>query len=456
MKTVFMTIYDGMVSKNILRSNVFKILESRDNLEIVLIVDPSKREMYEKEFGGPNVRVEAPVEFEYKGYTAFERLWARFFAQIPRTKSVRLYIKSRPFSQKKNFWRMNLMLFLQLIFDHKFCRIILRKIDEIIFTGSQFSGLFEKYKPALVFAPNVYAPCDVWVLKQAKRRKIPNVGMIKSWDNLTTKGLFRTHPERLIVHNHNLKEEAIRLDDYPADKIFVPGMPHYDVFFNQPNLYTRASFWEKYGFDPNKKIILYLEPGSSTAPNGGDVWLILDEFLREKKIHFPAEIFISIHPAFPAKEDILKKLEKIKFIRLGDFAGINYKSWELSNRDMLELMYAVKFSDLCITTGSTMNIEAAILDKPIINIAFDGFAGKNYYKSIRQYYDYEHLARIIKSGGVKVAYNQEQLLRQINELLTDPSIGKEGRKKIVGEQCAFTDGKSGQRLGVYLLSFLAE
>ena len=451
MRTIFIPIYDGMISKNILRTDVFEILRKRNDLRIVLIVDPSKKETYQKEFNGPRIAIESPIKFQHKG---FERAWVRFLAQIPRTQTIKLLITGSPLSPKKSFLKKFGLTLVSFIFDHKICRVILRKIDRLVFSGWQLAPLFEKYKPALVFAPNVFAVPDVWALKQAQKRGIKNIGMIKSWDNPTSKGLFRVHPDKLIVHNHILENETAGIDDYPKERIFTSGIPQYDIYFRSFSLQKRENFWKKYGIDPNKKIILYLEPGLILAPHGEEIWQIMNEFLEKNKIKFPAEIFVSIHPAYSAKEEILKKLKHIKFVRLGEYANSGTKSWEFSNDDMLELMYAVKFSDLVINIGSTMNIEAAILDKPIINIAFDGFKKQDYGKSVRQYYDFNHLKNIIKTGGVKVARSQEELLEQINKLLIDPSIGREGRKRITQEQCVFTDGESGKRLGEYILEVL--
>ena len=451
MKTIFVAIYDGMISKNILRSEAFDVLKSRDDLRIVLVVDPTKQEVYQREFNDQSIVIEASIKFQHRG---FERIWARFLTQIPRTNTVKLLIKGSPLSPKKTFLRKAVLLLTQLLLDHKLCRLFLRKLDKMIFNGEELAPLFEKYKPDLVFAPNVFAVPDIWALKQAQKRSIPNIGMIKSWDNPTSKGLFRVHPERLIVHNHLIKKEAAEIDDYPEDKIFVSGIPQYDIYFKDPNLYKREDFWRKYGLDPDKKIILYLEPGSVLFPNGEEMWWIMNEFLEKGEIKFPAEIFVSIHPAYSVKDEVLQKLKRIKFVRLGEYAGKNYKSWEFSNEDMLELMYAVKFSDLVINTGSTMNMEAAMLDKPIINIAFDGFKKRDYGKSVRQCYDFDHLRNIVKTGGVRVAYNMDELLDEINKALDNPSECREGRRKIVEEQCAFTDGKSGKRLGNYILECL--
>lgn len=451
MKTIFITVYDGMISKNILRSEAFDALKNREGLRIVLIVDQLKKEVYQKEFGESNIVIEAPLKFEHK---IMERAWSRFLAQLPRTETIRLLIGGSPLSPEKSFLRKKFLFFISFLFARKTCRLILRKIDKIIFGGWQLAPLFEKYKPDLVFASNVFAMPDVWALKQAQKRRIKNIGMIKSWDNPSSKGLFRVHPDKLIVHNHLLQKEVAEIDDYPEEKVFISGIPQYDIYFRNSGFVGREDFWVKYGITPAKKIILYLEPGLMLAPHGEEIWEMMNEFLEKKQVEFPAEIFVSVHPAYPIKNEIAEKLSGIKFVRLGKYAAANFKSWEFSNEDMLELMQAVKFSDLVINTGSTMNIEASILDKPIINIAFDGFKKLDYDRSVRQYYDFNHLKNIVKTGGVKIAYNKEELLSQINELLENPNIGVAGRTKITKEQCAFTDGRSGERLGNYILEFL--
>jgi len=43
--------------------------------------------------------------------------------------------------------------------------------------------LFNKYKPDLVFLPDVHSIQDVTVLREAKRQKIKTIGMPGSWDH---------------------------------------------------------------------------------------------------------------------------------------------------------------------------------------------------------------------------------------------------------------------------------
>jgi hypothetical protein len=41
----------------------------------------------------------------------------------------------------------------------------------------------------------------------------------------------------------------------------------------------------------------------------------------------------------------------------------------------------------------------------------------------------------------------EELLKYINMYLENPSLDKEGRKRIINEQCYKLDGRSGERIG---------
>ena len=41
-RTIFITVYDGLISKNILRSNALKILAAHSGVRVVLFVQPNK------------------------------------------------------------------------------------------------------------------------------------------------------------------------------------------------------------------------------------------------------------------------------------------------------------------------------------------------------------------------------------------------------------------------------
>ncbi len=451
MKTIFLVIDDGFIVKNILQTEVFSTLRMSPDIQLCIITDTKKVADYEHRFGGVRVMVEGIAT---QHLSLSEVLWGKFLRNIPRTKTSDISMFGGPFSTRKGLLTRFFIRLIQFMFNNPKCRMLIRSFDMLFFRDREYDALFKKYQPILVFAGNVFSPSDVGILRVARRHGIKTVGMLKGWDNPTSKGLIRFHPDHMVVHSYRMRDELKELHDYPSNHTFISGVPQYDMYFT-PDDSSREEFWGSYGLDSQKKVVLYLEPGLFTSQRGYEIWIILDAFLKEKCIQPPSQIFISFHPAYKVKDEVLAELPNLYFYRFGlPLSKGRLKSVELTDEDLHGIMRMIRYADLVINTASTTNIEAAIFDKPTINIAFDGFAPRPYYESVRQFYDYTHLRPVVESGGVKIAYDKEELLEQINELLAHPDWGSAGRKKIVKEQCVYTDGKSGERIGNFILSLL--
>ena len=101
-----------------------------------------------------------------------------------------------------------------------------------------------KYNPALIFSADVFNDNDVYLLATAKAQNIKTVGMIRSWDNFNTKGVFRVKPDKLIVHNEILKNQAIKWNGLSESDIFISGVPQYDRYINNKRM-DREVFLKK-------------------------------------------------------------------------------------------------------------------------------------------------------------------------------------------------------------------
>ena len=104
--------------------------------------------------------------------------------------------------------------------------------------------------------------------------------------------------------------------------------------------------------------------------------------------------------------------------------------------------------------SSTITIDAACFDTPVVNVAWDGFSTVPYEKSCKRYYNFNHYKKIVETGGVTVAQNLEETLQQIQRYLDDPTLEAAGRARIRDEQCYKLDGRSGERIGNYLVELL--
>lgn len=98
-------------------------------------------------------------------------------------------------------------------------------------------------------------------VKAALRLGIPVAGAITSWDHLTTKGLVKTVPDRVLLWNEVQRREAVGLHSVPAERVVVTGAQLFDQWFERRSSTTRAEFADAVGLDPGRPYVLYV--GSS-------------------------------------------------------------------------------------------------------------------------------------------------------------------------------------------------
>src|SRR5207247_7118543 len=104
-------------------------------------------------------------------------------------------------------------------------------------------------------------------------------------------------------------------------------------------------------------------------------------------------------------------------VRAGD--GLDVDVTADNQRHLANTMH---HSDVVVNVASTLAIEAAIVDTPVVNIAFDGEAPSEWTRSARRYYRFTHYVNITRHGAVQVVEEPAQLVEQVARYLDDPSL----------------------------------
>ena len=252
-KTIFLSIYNGIRSKNFFHTDIYKTLVADKNVRLVIVVPSVKLDYYRKTFAEPNVVFEA---LDLKGEPWFGRLLAELGFNLLDTKTIR-------FKQELEYWRYkNYPRFLikrainRVLGPLPGIRELVRFLDRFVDTDQRVNALLDKYKPDLVLAPDIVFPLDRIFLRSAKRKGIRTVGLTRSWDNLTSKGVIQILPDKLILHTTRMKNQAVKLVGMSEKDIFVSGPPDYDKYF-RPLKTSREEFLRSLGIPTDRKIILF-------------------------------------------------------------------------------------------------------------------------------------------------------------------------------------------------------
>lgn len=444
-KTVWITISDGEVSKSILQSDVFARLKERARL--VLLVNPTKVAHYTKLVGAEDVHIEAMP----KPRSAFlEEAWADVFLYSLHTKSIRVKIE-HSYRSGGSFIGRCVKIALWHLGRFRPYRSICRMLYAFA-KDNAFDPLFETHKPDVVFAANLTSNDDARLLKSARDRGIPTIGMPKGWDNLTLKTFLPVFPDRLLVQTELMKKDAERLD-YPSDSIQVVGFPKFDIYADRAKVISRNVFMEKLGLDPARHLILYAGAGDQLAPHDEDILADLVQTIDTEVIPGKPQILVRPHPKYKYRDEVIPKHDFWVLDRPGTRTAVN-SDFEFNETDVLHLMHSLIHADVVIHTASTLGIEAAIFDKPAITLAYDGHSKVDSAISTSRYYRYDHLQRALATGGMRIAYSLDELLDHLKEYLEDPSRDRDERAVMARENAFKIDGKAGARVATAIVEML--
>lgn len=454
MKTILINIFDYAVLKNTFMPPFAAVLSNaRDQVRFVVLVPGSRL----AEFSG-TLR---PLGFEVSARPQKYALWrenAALFASrnaIPADTVRQIQEEGLDGSGRLSLLKYSAARLLWALGHWRFFRSVLKRCVSPFFDSSIYDALLAELAPDLVFVTSTYAVDDIRLLRAARLRRIRTLGMIKSWDNLTSKDLLIEEPDRLIVHNQVVADEAVALHGYKREQISTTGVPQFDWYADPSFTFPRGEFFSDLQLDPKKKLITYTAMGRWLVRHERDIIALLYDMIKSPEFARDTQLLVRMHPAYPDAKEALQK----------DFPGLavdvpgrpaekeGWKAdWRFSTDDVRQLASTLRWSDVILNCGSTMMLDAACFDTPIIGIAFDGErTERSYWRSSARLFEREHCKNVVKTGGVRVVCDRKELTEALEAYLADPTLDREGRARLVKEQSG-TLGEASRKLGEVVLS----
>jgi hypothetical protein len=112
-------------------------------------------------------------------------------------------------------------------------RLVLGAAERALPCSAAIDDEIDRHKPDVVCVTPLVdlGTAQADILRAARRRGIPGVHCVASWDNLTNKGLIRGEPDLVTVWNELQREEAVLLHRQPPDRVVATGAQSYDHWF---------------------------------------------------------------------------------------------------------------------------------------------------------------------------------------------------------------------------------
>ncbi len=457
---VLVSIPHGGSAGNVLRTGlVRRLLDARDAPEIVLISPLVRDAAFVREFEHPRVRFEDLPPHRPHG------LEARLMALIQAgyigsgvTESVRIR-RAEAAAGKTIRWIGAKRLIARAVASSMVRKESRYDLIDRMVAHPWADALFDRYRPALLVASSpglIYS--EVPLLRTAVRRRVRSMAVDPSWDNFTNKLLPVRRVTRLIVWNALMKEQAIDLHGYAPDEIRLAGAPQWDLYFRGGVTTSRGAFFSRIGADPARRLITLTTTPRALYAHHDHVLRVMIGAMREGAWQHDTQILVRLHPrddldaytAFQGLPHVIVEKPFRPTVKTGDGLAI-----DITADNQQHLADTLRHSDVVVNVASTIAIEAAIFDTPVVNVSFDGETPAPFAGSARRYYRFTHYVNVTRHGAVRVAERPDQLVELVGRYLDDRSLDREGRRRVVLEQCQFLDGHSADRVATFVVEELA-
>ncbi len=471
-KRVFISADHGLSVVYFLQTDVLPTLLDA-SIEVVLLTDDGLKEKISQKFAQPGLVVEGlrlnrvRQYFEANNHTA--QYWAHFLRWMGGSTRINLeppnghlrqmQVEASPRAKKI------LPLIRGLIWVLRRSAAARRSLVnyQMRFTPDIYGDLFDQYCPDLVISSTPGWRLDRYLLREARKHGVGNAAVIVGWDNPSSYRLPGAKMDYISCWSQIHVDELVYGSDWSPGQVNIGGIPSYDGYFRRTWLVPRQEYFAMHGLDPARKLLSYACSFVTFSPNYRNVETLARLVSSDGALAQPSQLLIRLHPNHFLKGSLYEKeadqiralVARTPHTHLVEPVPLGGELGYYSGEDMPEKASMMAYSDVFLTVYSTMVVETAIHDRPIIATCLEVPGGWNtpgkFSLSLREIGEWPTHQRFRQAGAGRVALDEAQLCETIDLYLHDPALDGEKRRKFIQEECTFTDGSAGRRTGEWIV-----
>ncbi len=312
---------------------------------------------------------------------------------------------------------------------------------------------FRAERPDVLLVSNQKSPAMVPAVLAARSLGIPTAVFVFSWDNLTSKGRIAVPFDRYLVWSDLMAEELRRY--YPsvhADQIVVVGTPQFAPYADEELIEDRASFLRRLGADGERPLICYSTAAAATVPEEPEHVRALLEVVRDGSV--PGAPQVVVRPA-PTDTDAsrwarLREDHPELIFAQPEWTAPDQGAWTEvlpTPDDVRFLANLTHHADVNVNIASTMTLDFALRDKPVVNVAFDVVDPPTFGLPLAEYYyTFDHYRPVLELGAVRVARTRQELAEHLTTYLANRSLEAENRRRLVALEVGVPPGEANGRI----------
>lgn len=299
-----------------------------------------------------------------------------------------------------------------------------RGLERVIPVDARLVRFLEEIRPDVVVVTPLVTrgPSGVQqtqLVKAARRVGCPVALGVGSWDHLSSKGLIRVQPDRVIVWNDIQRREAMEMHAVPAARIVVTGAQPFDGWFGRRPTCTREEFLARVGLPADRPVLLYVGSSRGIAKPERELRFVREWAHAIRRSDDPAVRGASllIRPHY-SNMDAWRDAEI-------DLPAVSIwprqrPSLPMTEADASDYFHSIYFSNAVVGINTSAMIEATIIGRPVHTIERPEFADTQRGTI--------HFHYLVEQGGCIMTTERFEVHgRQVARSLADPDAGRAER-----------------------------
>jgi hypothetical protein len=315
-----------------------------------------------------------------------------------------------------------------------------------------YRRLFEHIQPDVLFCTHQRPPIILPAVLAARRLGIPTGTFIFSWDNLSSKGRIAAPFDHYFVWSRVMRDELLQYyPDVDAAQVHIVGTPQFDAYGDERLLMSRATFLKWIGADPGRPLICYSGGDTGNCPEDHHHVRILLDLIRSGQIDRRPQVVLRPSPADEgSRYDAVRRAYPELIYKPPMWAHTQRDSWAHVfplKGDAVLLANLTTHADLNVNFGSTMTLDFALHDRPVVTPAFNVTEPSVFNMPLLDFcLQFEHYRPVADLGAARFATSPAELAAFVNAYLADPMLDREGRRRLVAMHVDEPPGTSSQRV----------
>jgi len=300
--------------------------------------------------------------------------------------------------------------------------------SSVLTSSAVIEAMFSQAPPALVIAASCQAPSTFDWLRVARARGVPVVGSVSSWDNLTLKGPVGVGFQEYWVWTKLMEWELKKFHGIDASRIVVTGSPLFDTYHEERSQGLSEHVDRELALPEKGRVILLAAYSARLGQGEPSIAQHIADGISEGRYgEEEVTLVIRSHPADFSFLERFSSLADHPKVRLYVTPSVRTFDLKEQRNDLAFLHGLMARADLVACGSGTIALEAVCLDKPVINLRFDGREVLPLPISARSHFDSDHYQCFLGLNATSVVDSFDELDHEIVAALNFPAGRSQAR-----------------------------